>query len=200
MLPFWVIIERMSPLLPEAAGTLFREYFAWFGPPALLRRAPSQFGLTVDSQCDDEAYIIDGRIRYRALIAQGLRRVWLDPDFPHFVFLPETVYSTEGRKSLPRLLTLAGHYDRAARFVPEPWNFSAPDVAAFLNVSMLEAVEVYAAVRGEQRKRPRFVQLRKRDNEKIVDRIRAGLAARSEGESEFGLLDVARLVDFEGPL
>jgi hypothetical protein len=191
----------MYPLLPETAGTLFREYLGWFGPPALVKRAPSQFTLSSDPLCGDETYIIDGRIRFRALLAQGLRDVWKSSQFPHFVFLGDSIYSTEGRKSLPRLLTLAGHYERAAKYVPEPWNFSAPDVAAFLGVSTLEAVSVYAAIKGERRKQQSLsVQIRKRDNERIINRIRAGLAARAEHEQDFSLADVARLVEYDGPL
>jgi hypothetical protein len=190
----------MTPLIPEAAGTLFREYSAWFGPPALLRKHPAQFSFDQSLLSEQETYIIDGAVRFRTLAAQGLRGIWTDERLPFLVFPIENIYSTEGRKLLPRQLVLAGHYDRAAKYVPEQWSHTPQDVAAFLNVSMLEALQVTAAMREQRRRAVRHVQFRKRDCLEIVNAITRRLVERAEGERDFTLPELAKLVHYDGPV
>lgn len=195
----------MSPLTPEAAGTLFREYLCWFGPPALLRKHPSQFTFDKTTVSDELTYILDGATRFEALVAQGLRSTWVDARFPFYVYFGDNIHSTEGRKLLPRMLCLAGHYDRAAKHLPEQWSISAHDVQAFLAVSEFEAAQVFAALqvlRGKKRAREYYDQrqTRQRHHERIVNAIRAGIASRAEVGSSFDWADVARLVEYRGPL
>lgn len=194
----------MSPLTPEACGTILKDNYRWFGPPALLRKPPSQFNLDPVNLCEELTYILDGGTRFASIVTSRLRGVWVADDLPFYVFNGENLYSTEGRKLLPRMLVLAGHYDRAPKYIPEPWSSSVPDLAAFLNVTEYEATQVYVATRIDlQRRRMRQLtegQSRHRYNERIVHAIRAGLAARAEMESDFDWPDVARLVEYKGAM
>ena len=127
-------------LTMQAAGTNLREFQAWFGPPALIRKPVSSFDLRSESLCTELEYIIDGRVRFEACVRNAMGAAWAGA--PHFVYVGESVYSVQGRKLLPRMLTLAGHYGRACKYIPECWQASPLDVAAFLGVSELEGHEV----------------------------------------------------------
>lgn len=190
----------MLPLDPEAAATIFREYNGWFGPPALLRRHPAQFSFDSSLLSEDETYIIDGAVRFRALAATGMRTVWSEGRLPFLVFPPECIHSTEGRKLLPRQLALAGHYDRAAKYVPDEWSHTPQDVSAYLNISLSEAMIVTASGREQRRRRMHYPQQRKRDCLVIVNAIHARLVERAEGEREFTLAELAKLVQYDGPV
>lgn len=191
-------------LTREAASSIFAEYSGWFGPPALLKKHPSQFNLDPSVLGEQLTYILDGRVRFQAIVASGLRSIWTgNPCF--FVYSGEAIHSTEGRKLLPRMLTLAGHYDRASRCIPEAWSASPLDIAAFLRISLTEAKEVFAEVEVvNQRHKSRQAYLARTKKyipyQKLVVRIRQGLAARGEGEADFGLRDVANIVGYDGPL
>jgi hypothetical protein len=192
----------MGRLTLEASGSIFREQNSWFGAPALLRKHPAQFNLDPAHLCEELTYIIDGRTRFECIVAQGLRSVW-PPSLPFYVYLGDKIYSTDGRKLLPKMLALAGHYDRAAETVPDPWRGSSLDVAAFLGLSQLEAQFVFAEIINDERLRQKEPPGRGKVDKRfarIVDRIRAGLLARSIDERNFELSDVAKLVDWNGPI
>lgn len=191
-------------LTREAATSIFAEYSGWFGPPALLKKHPAQFDLNPTVLGEQLTYILDGRTRFQALAANGLGSIWTG-NRSFFVYSGETIYSTEGRKLLPRMLTLAGHYDRASRVIPEAWAASALDIAAFLNVSLPEAKQVFAEieiVNMRHYKRRAYLTRTKKyaQYRKLIVRIREGLASRGECGEAFDLRDVANIVGYDGPL
>lgn len=194
-------------LTNEAAGSIFKDCGCWFGSPALLRKPPAQFSLDPSNLYEELTYIIDGSIRFGAIVSQHLPvgNQWLTGQIPFLVYTSENIYSTDGRKLLPRMLTLAGHYDRAALHLPEHWSASPLDIAAFLGVTELEAHLVFVELkkantrrylRDYRRENHRYIK----DNRKVVEHIRIGLALAANGESDFSLEDVARLVGWTGPV
>jgi hypothetical protein len=140
--------------------------------------------------------VIDGAVRLQAMAGfAGHCAAWSRGAFPHLVFplsYREGIYSLDNNKLLPRMLVLAGHYDRAWEFIPDVWRGSPREVCSFLNVPMVDAACVYA-VRKRLRE-PRRIVPRGDVHSRTIERIRAGLAELDETGSGFGLDDVRRLV------
>lgn len=185
----------------EAARSIFREQFCWFGSPPLLHKPAEQFNFDPLCMSDELPQIIDGSVRFQALVGLRLPDIWRKA--PALVYHGESLHSSEGRKLLPRMLTLAGHYDRAARHIPEPWRSTVDDVANYLNVSNFEALEVMVILRGIRQKELTIGQVRQRSwlrHENVIRSIRRGLQARALEGEPFGLSEIARLVGYDGPI
>jgi hypothetical protein len=190
-------------LTPDRSRTLLLEFAEWFGSPALLTKKPSEF-----TRGDDQhTHILDGRVRFDALRDTALFEwVWRAGKFQHYVFLPSSIEcgrmrSTDGHKLLPRMLALAGHYDRAWQYVPECWRDSFLSVEAFLNLPRLEALSVWACRHRERRRLLKSSYqrdyARERHAAKIVNQIRRLFREHDEDGKEFTIDDVQQLVEAE---
>jgi len=128
----------MANVSTELAAELFRETGGWFGSPALLTTEPGNIGEP------DREFIIDGLTRFEALRhVPSLLEQWRAGKLPHLVF--RSGQRSEGSlKLLPRMLVLAGHYDRAYLHTPEQWHASVLDLRAYLRVPSADAFAVYA--------------------------------------------------------
>ncbi len=103
---------------------------------------------------DQHEHILDGWVRFEALRASPLfEPVWLSEKFPHLVYdrvdkakfaekfahfmnhdiAPAPKYY-DFQHLLPKMLALAGHYDRAWPYIRWPFNDSAEDIEIFLRL------------------------------------------------------------------
>lgn len=139
MLPVLHYTQRtMQTLAPADATHLFNEYRAWYGPPTL-----SLHGET-----------IDGRIRLAALSTLQLAK-----SRPFVDHVPHVQANSAGEAA--KYLCLAGHYDRARRFIPESLT-SARDIAAYCHCD----ASLVAPITSCRRPRPRYTinnTIRRRD-------------------------------------
>ena len=131
-------ITSMGQISPTIAKALFEEIDNWYGSPALLATSPA----LISTPCRES--IIDGLARFEAM--QRFPRLftrWQKGLLPHYIFRGDEQRSPDG-KLLPRMLVLAGHYDRAYRYTPEHWCETPADVKAYLNLPTSEALLVFA--------------------------------------------------------
>ena len=184
----------MGTLSPDSAVTLFLEYGGWFGSPALLRVEPSQ----IDSANVSHQLVLDGWSRFAALQGNSspmLKQLWKSGSFPHLVF-PEGhrdgIYTVEGHKLLPRMLVLAVHHDRAWEQLPEVWKSGPRDIAAFLNVPLVDALLVWTC--RKRLRRPHMTVRHFNHTARMVEQIRAGFNELDELGTGFDLEDVRRIV------
>lgn len=128
----------MQPITQADATHLFHEYRAWYGPPTL-----SLHGET-----------IDGRVRLAALAA-----LQISNSRPFVDHVPHVQTNSSGEAA--KFLCLAGHYDRARRFIPESLT-SARDIAAYCHCD----ASLVAPITSCRRPRPRYTvnnTIRRRD-------------------------------------
>ena len=178
----------MAAITTELALELFKENGQWFGSPALLTIEPA---LITEPNRDQ---ILDGCSRFVALQRlPAMTELWRAGRMPHLVF--PNIVSRSGfaeHKTLPRMLALAGHYDRAYNATPEEWRESAADIKAYLGLPMADCYSVFA-----QRHRVRRSYLKathRHDpvmaNRTVVRRIKQLIVTADEtGES----IDVERI-------
>lgn len=128
----------MQPSDLDNATHLFREYRSWYGPPTL-----SLHGET-----------IDGRVRLAALGTLQLAN-----SRPFIDHVPHVQTNSAGEAA--KYLCLAGHYDRARRFIPELLT-SAKDIAAYCHCD----ASLVAPITSCRRPRARYTinnTIRRRD-------------------------------------
>jgi hypothetical protein len=129
----------MAQLSPELATELLIEKGGWFGSPALLTQSPALISQP------DRATVIDGLTRIKALLSiSSMAERWRSGGFEHYVFTSSAQRATTDNKLLPRMLALAGHYDRAYVNTPDHWRASTLDLEAYLRLPRSEAVLVFA--------------------------------------------------------
>lgn len=177
----------------EIIKSLFVEYSTWFGSPALLRLPPDQ----IDVDRPNCTQILDGLTRFRALRQNPeLLDAWRKGKFPHYIF-PEVnalgIYSTRGAKVLPRMLILAGHYDRAYEHVPEAWRDTIPLIKTFCQVHYHEAELVWEA-REHFRQRAYVPPIRRRNHRETIHTIRMRLDRMDQDGEPFTMADLRKLV------
>lgn len=181
----------MAVITLNIALELFKENCNWFGSPALLRVSPA---LVTDSSRD---YIIDGAIRFEALSrSPHLLTLWRAGKMPHLVFAADREWSTIASKVLPRMLALAGHYDRAYVETPEIWRQCSQDIAAYLGLPPSEAFAVFAT---RQRLRRQYARnIRRHDpvmaNRSLVRKIRQLIVTSDETGQPLSIDDIRRVV------
>lgn len=184
----------MATISPEVALELFKEFDTWYGSPALLRVSPA---LVTDSSRD---FIIDGAVRFEAMRKlPHMLAQWQAGKMPHLVFANDCSRSLGTLKVLPRMLALAGHYDRAYESTPEVWRQCTADLRAYLGLPPAESLAVFA-----QRHRVRKVfarEVHRTDpvmaNRTLVRRIRQLIVTADETGEPIDL-DTIRKVVFDG--
>jgi hypothetical protein len=177
---------------PELAVELVKENGGWFGSPALLDRSPADAARSRDG-------ILDGKVRFQALTTMpGLLDQWQAGKFPHLIFRSHTV---DYQKQLPRLLALAGHYDRAYQHTPDHWRESPASLQAFLRLPRAEALLVFASrqrVRRSFAKHPPQRTDRAMGNREIVIHLRQLIITADETGEPLDLLTLRKVL-FYGP-
>jgi hypothetical protein len=162
----------------DRAVLVFQKSQVWFGPSAIILQ-PIDRILSEPTLVLEEC-VIDGRIRIAALRRLVLTSVkitaWQVP-------AADRIVCTE--------LILRGHYDRAFGYLPECWSHSVGDIQAFTGVPMTEALQCFAS---RQRLRPKVPRLQKRDNEKLIKKLRTMFEAFEEGEEELTLDDIRKAI------
>lgn len=168
----------MHDLTIDRAVLVFQKSQVWFGPTAIILQPIERILLEPTLSIDE--CVIDGRVRIAAL-----RRI-------HLTSVKVTAWQVpEADRLVCGELILRGHYDRAFGYLPECWSHSVRDVQAFTGVPMTEALQCFAS---RKRVRPK-IQERKRDYERLVQRLRAMFEAFDEGELDLGLEDIRRVIN-----
>lgn len=169
----------MYDLTIDRAVLVFQKSQVWFGPSAIILR-PIEMILSEPTLVLEEC-VIDGRIRIAALRRLGLTSVkitaWQVPEADRLVC---------------NELILRGHYDRAFGYLPECWSHSVRDIQAFTGVPMSEALQCFTSRKRVHIKPP---QERKRDYERLVQKLRAMFEAFDEGELDLGLEDIRKAIN-----
>lgn len=169
----------MHELTVERAVLIFERSQAWFGPSAIILRPISEIlaqPTLVLADC-----VIDGRIRIAALRRLGLTSIKVDA-----LQVPE-----DNRLACTELI-YRGHYQRAFQYLPECWSHSLRDIQAYTSVPMIEALQCFASRKKVHQKPP---QERKRDYERLVQKLRSLFEAFDEGEIDLGLEDIRKVIN-----
>lgn len=172
----------MQELTVEKAMFILDKTGKWFGPPPIIYYADGGPPKGTPENWTRET-VVDGLTRLLAATKLNLTmvantsRVIVDDKHSRFVVCE---------------LILRGHYDRAFELLPECWSHSALDIQAFTGYPMGEALQCFAT---RKRVHPKPPQERRRDYERLIQKLRSMFEAFDEGELDLNLDDIRKAIN-----
>jgi len=162
----------------EKSRLILQETRNWFGPQAII--------FSIDGSLPgnwSRDNVVDGLTRLRVACELNLTET-----IKACVTFTHDIHS----RAVIRELMLRGHYERALSLLPQEWSHSVLDVEAYTGLPRSECFQVFAA---RKRIKPKPVQLRRRDNEVIIERLQSMFDSFDEGELSLELNDIRRVLN-----